>query len=125
MVPYHGSGRSYSVHFNKHHGILAVTVQKSVPKNTEPKGFRQCNSKALVSFCVWVFPGLANDSGSSESSLGMMIKVKLGLTFMQNVICTPPAMSSLLIFFFLSFHFYPSTKHSVKFEEKGFLSKTD
>jgi len=79
----------------------------------------------LVSVSVWFFPGLANDSGSSESSLGMMIKAKLSLTFMQNVICKPPAMSLLLIFFFPALHFYPSTIHSVKFEEKGSLRKND
>ena len=85
------------------------------------------DSKTSFSVSSSFSPASTNDSGFSESSLGMMIKAKLSQTFMQNVICKPAAMSSVFIFFspcspFLSI-FYPSTIHSVKSEDRGSLGK--
>lgn len=85
---------------------------------------RTNNLKPLVSVRLHFFPGFTNDSGSSESSLGMVIKAKLNLTFIQNVICKPPAMPSLLIFPSVSFNFYPSAIHNLKFKERYFLFST-
>lgn len=103
--------------------IIIEVSSQSPCRNPYPKHRaerRQCDSKSLVFVSVWFFPGLANDSGSSESSLGMMIKAKLSLTFMQNVICKPPAMSSLLIFFLSLSPFLSKHNTQCEIRRKGF-----
>lgn len=109
--------------FHKQPEVWHCESRKPLQQRNRAEG-RRSNLKSLVSvrLCFFFFfLRFTNDSGYSVSSLGMLIKAKLNLTFMQNVIRKPAAMPSLLIFPFVTLNFYPSPIHNLKFKERCFL----